>query len=208
MSPSSPDRSGRTGRATSPPRRSNWRRRTISTSSAQSFAAVPDRSASSARAIPSRRWSRATAPSCRSTASRACAAHDAGRLQARVGAGTRIGRLAELLHGVGQALPNMGDIDKQSFGGALGTATHGSGADARRLPHPARRRSRSSTAAARSGSSTRRRIRTPSSAMGASLGAFGALTEVTINNMASYRLQASPVDDADQRPACRSSKAS
>ena len=53
--------------------------------------------------------------------------HDAEKLTARVGAGTKIGALAKLLHGVGQALPNMGDIDKQAFGGALGTATHGSG---------------------------------------------------------------------------------
>src|SRR5690606_27377656 len=53
--------------------------------------------------------------------------HDAIALQATVGAATRLGDLAKQLHAVGQGLPNMGDIDKQTVGGALGTATHGSG---------------------------------------------------------------------------------
>ena len=95
------------------------------------------------------------------------------------GAGTRLGPLAELLHGIGQGLPNMGDIDKQALGGALGTATHGSGADARRLSHAAR--SRSDRRRARQGPRLRpgngsRDDRTRSAS---SLGAFGVLTEVT-----------------------------
>lgn len=53
--------------------------------------------------------------------------HDSERHQARVRAGTRLGPLMHILQGIGQGLPNMGDIDRQAIGGALGTATHGSG---------------------------------------------------------------------------------
>lgn len=113
--------------------------------------------------------------------------HDANKLQARIGAGTKIGALTKLLHGIDQALPNMGDIDKQAFGGGLGTATHGSGitlgayhtqlvamqiVDGR---GKVREFDRTSNADAMD-------------AMGASLGAFGAVTEVIIQNMANYRL--------------------
>jgi len=54
-------------------------------------------------------------------------AHDATALTATVGAGTKLGQLAELLQGIGQALPNMPDIDEQSIAGATATATHGTG---------------------------------------------------------------------------------
>ena len=47
--------------------------------------------------------------------------HDPQKLQATVGAGIKIGPMTKLLHEIGQALPNMGDIDTQAFGGALAT---------------------------------------------------------------------------------------
>jgi len=50
------------------------------------------------------------------------------RQQATVWAGTRLGDLGEPLAELGQALPNMPDIDEQTLAGALGTATHGTGA--------------------------------------------------------------------------------
>ncbi|TIV57250.1 MAG: FAD-binding protein, partial [Mesorhizobium sp.] len=53
--------------------------------------------------------------------------HDAATNRAKVRAGTRLGALMHILEGIGQGLPNMGDIDRQAIGGALGTATHGSG---------------------------------------------------------------------------------
>ncbi|TIP09050.1 MAG: FAD-binding protein, partial [Mesorhizobium sp.] len=53
--------------------------------------------------------------------------HDAAANRARLRAGTRLGALMHILQDIGQGLPNMGDIDKQAIGGALGTATHGSG---------------------------------------------------------------------------------
>ena len=42
-------------------------------------------------------------------------------------AGTRLGALGPLLEAVGQAMPNLPDIDYQALGGALATSTHGTG---------------------------------------------------------------------------------
>ena len=64
--------------------------------------------------------------------------HDPEKLTARVGAGTKIGALAKLLHGVGQALPNMGDIDKQAFRRRARHRHPWLGHHARRLSYPAR----------------------------------------------------------------------
>jgi FAD binding domain-containing protein len=52
---------------------------------------------------------------------------DAGAGLARVAAGTRLGDLSVLLAAHGLALANLGDIDRQSVGGAMSTATHGTG---------------------------------------------------------------------------------
>lgn len=54
--------------------------------------------------------------------------HDAATLTATVGAGTKLGELGEPLEAIGQALPNMPDIDQQTVGGAFSTGTHGTGA--------------------------------------------------------------------------------
>lgn len=48
-----------------------------------------------------------------------------------VGAGIRLHRLNEALAAAGLAMPNLGDIDRQSVAGAISTGTHGTGA---RLP--------------------------------------------------------------------------
>ena len=53
---------------------------------------------------------------------------DADRGRVRVQAGIRLGELAEALAGRGLALENLGDIDRQTLAGAIGTATHGTGA--------------------------------------------------------------------------------
>jgi FAD-linked oxidoreductase len=53
--------------------------------------------------------------------------HDAAKLQATVRAGTRLGDLGPALAAIGQEMPNLPDINKQSLGGALGTGTHGTG---------------------------------------------------------------------------------
>lgn len=51
--------------------------------------------------------------------------HDADKLTATFGAGTKLGSIGDPLHAVGQAMPNMPDIDVQTLAGAMATATHG-----------------------------------------------------------------------------------
>ena len=46
----------------------------------------------------------------------------------RVEAGIVLADLNERLHGLGLAMPNLGDIDRQTIAGAISTATHGTGA--------------------------------------------------------------------------------
>lgn len=52
---------------------------------------------------------------------------DAAAGLVRVAAGTRLHVLTGLLDAHGLALPNLGDIDRQSVAGAISTATHGTG---------------------------------------------------------------------------------
>lgn len=51
------------------------------------------------------------------------------RLEAELWAGTPIYAVGPLLHAHGMALANQGDIDRQTLGGAIGTGTHGTGAE-------------------------------------------------------------------------------
>jgi L-gulonolactone oxidase len=51
----------------------------------------------------------------------------------RVGAGTPLHQLNDALVALGLAMPNLGDIDRQTISGALGTGTHGTGARFRGL---------------------------------------------------------------------------
>ena len=53
---------------------------------------------------------------------------DAEQRLVTVAAGTRLFELNGLLDGHGLAMPNLGDIDRQSIAGAISTATHGTGA--------------------------------------------------------------------------------
>ena len=53
--------------------------------------------------------------------------HDADRLEANFGAGTRLGDMGPLLGSIGQAMFNLPDIDRQTLAGATATATHGTG---------------------------------------------------------------------------------
>lgn len=52
---------------------------------------------------------------------------DAARGRVRLGAGTNLYQLPELLRPHGLALQNMGDIDRQTIAGATSTGTHGTG---------------------------------------------------------------------------------
>ncbi|HVW70323.1 MAG TPA: D-arabinono-1,4-lactone oxidase [Steroidobacteraceae bacterium] len=53
--------------------------------------------------------------------------HDPVRLQAELWAGTPMSQIGEPLKRIGQALPNMADIDYQTLAGATATSTHGTG---------------------------------------------------------------------------------
>ncbi|MBN6776832.1 FAD-binding protein [Pseudomonas granadensis] len=53
--------------------------------------------------------------------------HDGNTLQAEFGAGTPMSRMGVPLRDIGQALPNMADIDYQTLAGAIATSTHGTG---------------------------------------------------------------------------------
>ncbi|MDR3513041.1 MAG: D-arabinono-1,4-lactone oxidase [Caulobacteraceae bacterium] len=54
-------------------------------------------------------------------------AYDPALMQATVRAGTRLGDLGPALAAIGQEMPNLPDINKQSLAGAIGTGTHGTG---------------------------------------------------------------------------------
>jgi L-gulono-1,4-lactone dehydrogenase len=51
----------------------------------------------------------------------------------KVGAGTVLGELNEELDGLGLAMENLGDIDRQTIAGAISTGTHGTGARLRNI---------------------------------------------------------------------------
>ena len=108
--------------------------------------------------------------------------HDTSKLQATVGAGTKLGDLTKLIYWIGQALPNMGDIDKQAIGGALGTATHGSGSELgayhTQLTHMRIIDGRGDVREF-SNETSREWIE----ATGVALGAFGILSQVTMQNI-------------------------
>lgn len=108
--------------------------------------------------------------------------------EAIVRTGTRLGALGPLLAEKGRALPNLPDINKQSLGGALGTATHGTGI---KLP-------------AMHGDVTGLRLVTPSGkvidadatrnpevfeAARVSLGALGVISQVRMRTSANRRLR-------------------
>lgn len=115
-------------------------------------------------------------------------AHDPEACTATFGAGTRLADLAQRLHAHGQALVNMGDIDRQTIGGALGTATHGTGMTLGAY-HTFIERvdfvdGRGGIRAFRAGHDDEM-IR----ATGVSLGVFGIQTAVTLRNLPTYRLR-------------------
>lgn len=53
--------------------------------------------------------------------------HDPDRLTARLWGGTRLSDAGPLLDGVGQAMFNLPDINRQTLAGAVSTSTHGTG---------------------------------------------------------------------------------
>lgn len=116
-------------------------------------------------------------------------AHDAQKLQATIGAGTRLGDIGAQLEAVGQSMLNLPDIDRQTLAGATATATHGTGIGFTCL----------------SGFVEDLRLITPAGdvldlsktqnadlfdAARVSLGALGVITQMTLQNREPYRLKA------------------
>lgn len=114
--------------------------------------------------------------------------YDPAQYTATIGAGTQLCNLTEMLAGLGQALPNMGDIDKQSIAGALGTATHGSGLGLGAY-HTQLRSIRFVDGCGKKRELVASRDQEMIEATGVGLGIFGALTAVTLQNVPSYNLR-------------------
>ena len=55
--------------------------------------------------------------------------HDAANDRATIWAGTRLAALGPALSEIGQEMPNLPDINKQSLAGGIATGTHGTGRD-------------------------------------------------------------------------------
>lgn len=107
--------------------------------------------------------------------------HDAAAMTATVRAGTRLSALGPALAAIGQEMPNLPDINKQTLAGAMATATHGTGKGLTALH----------------GEATALKLVTPAGEViecsrdsrpelfhsaRVGLGAFGVLTEVTLAN--------------------------
>jgi FAD-linked oxidoreductase len=114
--------------------------------------------------------------------------HDAGGLTATVRAGTKLSALGPALAAIGQEMPNLPDINKQTLAGALATATHGTGKGFSAIH----------------GDVTALRLVTPAGkiiecnrdqrpelfhAARVGLGVFGVLSEVTLKNQALRRIR-------------------
>ncbi len=114
---------------------------------------------------------------------------DAERLRVRVGAGTPMHVLNPALQSLGLALPNLGDIDRQTISGAIATGTHGTGA---RLQGMAAAVS-GLTMVLADGSSLRCSAERDPEVFAAArvgLGALGVVTEVELQCVPAFRLHA------------------
>ena len=113
---------------------------------------------------------------------------DAARLTATVRAGTKLSALGPILAGIGQEMPNLPDINKQTLAGALATGTHGTGKGVKAIH----------------GEVTAMRLVLPDGeiaecsrevrpelfhAARVSLGAFGVVSEVTLQNRPLERIR-------------------
>lgn len=107
--------------------------------------------------------------------------HDPEAVTATVRAGTKLSALGPALAAIGQEMPNLPDINKQTLAGALATATHGTGKGVKALH----------------GEVTAMRVALPSGQLvdcsrderpelfhsaRVGLGAFGVISEVTLQN--------------------------
>lgn len=124
--------------------------------------------------------------------------HDDNQCRARVAAGTLLGQLGQPLESINQALFNMPDIDQQSLGGLLATATHGTGAGLMSLSGYIEGLTLV-TARGEAFECSQHRHPDLFQAAKVSLGSLGFVTEVTLQNTRPYRLKKTtewlPIED-------------
>jgi len=114
--------------------------------------------------------------------------HEAATCRANIWGGTRLEELGPALAALGQCMPNLPDINKQSLAGALATATHGSGALSPAL-HARVTAFRLVTPAAGILDCNKDQNAEVFDAARVGLGAFGVMTQVTLQNVPSVRLR-------------------
>ncbi len=114
--------------------------------------------------------------------------HDPLAQRVTVRAGTKLFDLNPALRQIGLALPNLGDIDRQTVAGALATATHGTGAGFRCIADAVRHvrwvDANGDVAAVDESNSELL------AHAAVSLGAFGVMTEVTLQCVPAFNLRA------------------
>ena len=114
--------------------------------------------------------------------------HDSVNHTSLIQAGTRLGDIGGPLAQAGQALINMPDIDEQTLAGALGTATHGTGAGIGCLPSFVEGL-QLVTANGEVLECDRNHNPEIFNAARVNLGALGVITQVRMQNQPSYRLK-------------------
>jgi len=114
--------------------------------------------------------------------------HDSVNHTSVIQAGTRLGDIGGPLAEAGQALINMPDIDEQTLAGALGTATHGTGAGIGCLPSFVEGL-QLVTANGEVIECDRNNNPEIFNAARVNLGALGVITQVRMQNQPSYRLK-------------------
>ena len=114
--------------------------------------------------------------------------HDPAAHQATVWAGSRLGDLGPALVAAGQEMLSLPDINKQSIGGAIGTGTHGTGAGYQAI-HATVKALRLVTARGEILDCTAERNPEVYGAARVGLGAFGIVTQVTLQNRALSRVR-------------------
>ena len=115
--------------------------------------------------------------------------HDEATQQATYAAGTRIALASQLAAGIGQNLQNEPDINLQSLGGAIATATHGTGATLQSLSGYVCGL-KLALADGSVMSCSAEQDREVFDAARVSLGSLGIITELTLQNRAAYKLAA------------------
>ncbi|MGE0624016.1 MAG: D-arabinono-1,4-lactone oxidase [Pseudomonadales bacterium] len=115
--------------------------------------------------------------------------HNAERLQATFGAGTRLSSIGPALEAVGQGPLILPDIDRQTLAGAISTGTHGTGLTLHSLSGNVAHL-KLVTAAGKVVEASETLDADFFRAACVSVGALGIITEVTLQNRPAYRLKA------------------